>query len=128
MEYLKKELNKLLPLAMLFGAIGGVLLIILGNVFFSDKWTYLITYIAVIGLGVFILNAIRFKKEILSSVLYGYCIFFVMTTIAWFDMQLNADPNFTTPVFDKVGFFLTLFISVFCSASLITFLFKRRAS
>ena len=126
MDYLKKELNKLLPLALLFGAAGGVLLILLGNVLFSEKWTYLLTYALVIGVSVYILNRIRYKKEILSSVLYGYCIFFVMTLIAWLDMVLNADPNFSSPVFEKLSFFVALLVSVFLIASSIAALFKRR--
>jgi hypothetical protein len=126
MDYLKKELNKLLPLALLFGAGGGVLLIILGNVFFSEKWSYLLVYALVIGISVYSLNRMRYKKEILSSVLYGYCVFFVMTLIAWFDMVLNADPNFISPVFEKLSFFVALVVSVFLIATSIAALFKRR--
>lgn len=126
MEYLKKELNKLLPLALLFGAAGGVLLIILGNVFYSEKWSYLATYAIVIGLSVYLLNRMRYKKEVLSSVLYGYSIFFVMTLIAWFDMVLNADPNFISPIFEKISFFAALVISVFLIAASIATLFKIR--
>lgn len=126
MEYLKKELNKLLPLALLFGAVGGVLLIILGNVFFSEQWSYLLTYILVIGLSVYLLNRMRFKKEIMSSVIYGYAVFFVMTLIAWIDMVLNADPNFISPVFEQISFFAALVISVFLIAASIATLFKRR--
>lgn len=126
MDYLKKELNKLLPLALLFGAAGGVLLIILGNVLFAEQWTYLLTYAVVIGASVYSLNRIRFKKEIFSSVLYGYCVFFVMTLIAWFDMVLNADPNFRSPVFEQLSFFVALVVSVFLIATSIATLFKRR--
>jgi hypothetical protein len=126
MEYLKKELNKLLPLALLFGAVGGVLLIILGNVLFSEAWSYLLTYILVIGLSVYLLNRMRFKKEIMSSVIYGYAVFFVMTLISWMDMVLNADPNFISPVFEKISFFSTLVVSVFLIAASIATLFKRR--
>ncbi|MBK6951371.1 MAG: hypothetical protein IPO32_02570 [Crocinitomicaceae bacterium] len=126
MEYLKKELNKLLPLALLFGAVGGVLLIILGNVFFSEQWSYLLTYILVIGLSVYLLNRMRFKKEIMSSVIYGYAVFFVMTLIAWVDMVLNADPNFISPVFEQISFFAALVVSVFLIAASIATLFKRR--
>jgi hypothetical protein len=126
MEYLKKELNKLLPLALLFGAVGGVLLIILGNVLFSEAWSYLLTYILVIGLSVYLLNRMRFKKEIMSSVIYGYAVFFVMTLIAWIDMVLNADPNFISPVFEKISFFTALVVSVFLIAASIATLFKRR--
>jgi hypothetical protein len=126
MEYLKKELNKLLPLALLFGAVGGVLLIILGNVLFSEAWSYLLTYVLVIGLSVYLLNRMRFKKEIMSSVIYGYAVFFVMTLIAWIDMVLNADPNFISPVFEKISFFTALVVSVFLIAASIATLFKRR--
>lgn len=126
MEYLKKELNKLLPLALLFGAAGGVLLIILGNVFFAEEGPYLLTYILVIGLSVYLLNRMRFKKEIMSSVLYGYAVFFVMTIIAWIDMVLNADPNFISPIFEKISFFAALVVSVFLIAASIATLFKRR--
>lgn len=126
MDYLKKELNKLLPLALLCGAIGGVLLILLGNVFESAAWSYLVTYVLVTGASVYVLNRIRFKKEILSSVLYGYCVFFVMTVIAFLDMIMNADPDFIPPVFQQAGIFITLFISVFLIATLIASLFKRR--
>ncbi|MBI3134132.1 MAG: hypothetical protein HYZ14_05590 [Bacteroidetes bacterium] len=126
MDYLKKELNKLLPLALLFGAAGGVLLIILGNVFFSEKWSYLLTYALVIGISVYSLNRMRYKKEVFSSVLYGYCVFFVMTLIAWFDMMLNADPNFISPVFEQLSFFVALVVSVFLIATSVTTLFRRR--
>jgi hypothetical protein len=68
----------------------------------------------------------RFKKEIMSSVLYGYAIFFVMTLIAYFDMVLNADPNFISPIFEKISFFAALVISVFLIAASIATLFKRR--
>ena len=126
MDYLKKELNKLLPLSLLFGAIGGVLLILLGHVFESAAWSYLLTYVLVTGVSVYILNRIRFKKEILSSVLYGYCVFFVMTIIAFLDMIMNADPDFIPPVFQQTRIFITLFVSVFLIATLVASLFKRR--
>lgn len=126
MDYLKKELNKLLPLALLFGAFGGVLLIILGNVFNADQFSYLIMYSLVTASSVYLLNRIRYKKEIKSSILYGYCVFGVMTTIAFLDMIFNADPQFSSPIFEQAGFFLTLIIAVFLIAALIPTLFKRR--
>jgi hypothetical protein len=68
----------------------------------------------------------RFKKEIMSSVIYGYAVFFVMTLIAWVDMVLNADPNFISPVFEQISFFAALVVSVFLIAASIATLFKRR--
>lgn len=126
MDYLKKELNKLLPLAMLFGAVGGVLLIIIGNVLDGGALSYLLAYIVITSASVYLLNRIRYKREVTSSVIYGYCVFAVMTVIAWFDMVLNADPNFISPVFEHAGFFVTLIISVFLIAVSIATLFKRR--
>lgn len=126
MDYLRKELNKLLPLALLCGAVGGVMLIILGNVLFSGIWAYALTYILVIGISVYALNRLRYKKEVMSSVLYGYCVFIVMTAIAYMDVLMNADPNFTSPIFERVSFFALLVILVFMIAAFITTLFKRR--
>lgn len=127
MEYLKKELNKLLPLALLAGAIGGVLLIILANVLNAGQASYIITYAIVIGLSVYILNRVRYnKKDVFSSVIYGYSIFTVMTFIAYLDMVLNADPDFISPVFEQIGFFATLIVTVFLVAASIATLFKRR--
>lgn len=126
MQYLKKEINKLLPLALLCGAIGGVLLIVVGNVLGGEKWLYMLTYALVIAPSVFILNRIRFRKEIVGSVLYGYLVFAFMTVIAYFDKIMNADPTFNTPIFEQAGFLLGIASSVFLITFPIALLFKRK--
>ena len=126
MEYLKKELNKILPLALLFGAIGGVLLIIIGNLFVANQLSVFISYAVIISLSVYILNKMRYKKELKGSILYGYCVYVVMTLIAFIDMIMNTNPHFVNPLFENLVFFVSLIASVLFLSSAIALLFKRK--
>lgn len=127
MQYLKKELNKVLPLALLFGAIGGVLLIAVSNLFEPSKLAILTTYGLVLGGSVYYLNSIRFRKDTKSSVLYGYCVYAVMTLIAFLDMIMNANPDFVNPIFENIAFFVTLLATVLFISGAVSLLFKKKA-
>ncbi|MEX1000702.1 MAG: hypothetical protein WDZ35_01160 [Crocinitomicaceae bacterium] len=126
MQYLKKELNKILPLALLFGAIGGVLLIACTNLFTPGKFGVFTVYLFVICLSVYVLNRLRFKKEVKSSVLYGYCVYAVMTLIAYVDVIMNANPDFVNPVFENGMLFAGILATVMLLAFLVTYLFKKQ--
>jgi hypothetical protein len=126
MEYLKKELNKILPLALLFGAIGGVLLIVIGNLFVANELSVFVSYALIISVSVYILNKIRYKKELKGSILYGYCVYFVMTLIAFIDMVMNTNPHFVNPLFENLAFFVALIAAVLFLSSAIALLFKRK--
>lgn len=126
MQYLKKEINKLFPLALLCGAIGGILLIVIGNVLTATLWHYLIAYLIVIGTSVTILNRIRYKKDHLSAVVHGYLIYAVMTIIAYLDMIMNADPSFNVPIFGQLGIILGLAVSFGLGVYVVASLFRRK--
>lgn len=127
MQYLKRELNKVLPLALLFGAIGGVLLIAVSNLFEPSKLAILFTYGLVLGGSVYYLNSIRFRKDTKSSVLYGYCVYAVMTLIAFLDMIMNANPDFVNPIFENIAFFVSLLATVLFISGAVSLLFKKKA-
>jgi hypothetical protein len=126
MQYLKKELNKILPLALLFGAIGGILLIAVSNLFEPSKLAILFTYGLVLGGSVYYLNSIRYRKDTKSSVLYGYCVYAVMTLIAFIDMMMNANPDFVNPIFENIVFFVSLLATVLFISGAVSLLFKKR--
>jgi hypothetical protein len=126
MQYLKKELNKILPLALLFGAIGGILLIAVSNLFEPSKLAILFTYGLVLGGSVYYLNSIRYRKDTKSSVLYGYCVYAVMTLIAFIDMMMNANPDFVNPIFENIVFFVSLLATVLFISGAVSLLFKER--
>jgi hypothetical protein len=126
MQYLKKELNKILPLALLFGAIGGMLLILVSNVLEASMLNILLTYSLVISVSVFILNTLRYKNELKGSVLYGYCVYVVMTFIAFLDMIMNVKPNFVNPIFENLAFFVAIMAAVLIFSGSISLLFKKR--
>lgn len=125
MHYIRKELNKILPKALLFGAIGGVLLIVLTNLLAASAAIILLTYGLVLTVSVYILNKQRFRKDTKSSVLYGFCVFAVMTLISYIDMAMNTDPNFANPVFESLGYFLALMLIVPVFSGAVALLFKR---
>ena len=127
MQYLKRELNKVLPLALLFGAIGGVLLIAVSNLFEPSKLAILFTYGLVLGGSVYYLNSIRFRKDTKSSVLYGYCVYAVMTLIAFLDMIMNANPDFVNPIFENIAFFVSLLATVLFISGAVSLMFKKKA-
>lgn len=124
MQYLKKELNKILPLALLFGAIGGVLLIVISNLLVPSEIAILLVYGAILTASVYVLNRIRYRKDTKSSVLYGYCVFTVMTLIAFLDMIMNANPDFVNPVFESITLFLIVFATVLLISSAIPLMFR----
>jgi hypothetical protein len=125
MQYLKKELNKILPLALLFGAIGGVLLIIVSNLFEPNMLAILVSYGIILSVSVYILNTIRYRKDTKSSVLYGYCVYAVMTFIAFLDMIMNANPDFVNPIFENIAFFVALLAAVLFISGAVSLMFKR---
>ncbi|UKN03688.1 hypothetical protein K6119_09200 [Paracrocinitomix mangrovi] len=124
MQYLKKELNKVLPLALLFGAIGGVLLIVISNLLVPSELAILLVYGVVLTTSVFVLNKIRYRKDTKSSVLYGYSVYAVMTIIAFLDMVMNANPDFVNPVFESITFFLVIFAAVLLISGAIPLMFR----
>ncbi len=126
MQYLKREINKLLPLALLCGALGGVLLIVVANMFEPGKMLMAVSYAIVIGVSVYTLNRIRFKQDMIGSILYGYIVYTVMTSIAFIDLVMNAQHNMVHPLFDQIWFFVTIFLSVLILSGTIVFLFKRK--
>ena len=126
MDYLKRELNRLLPLALLFGAFGGVLLIIAGNVFEANKLVLALSYIVMITLSVYSLNKMRYKKEVKGSLLYGFIVYAVMTIIAYLDLLMNADRNFINPLFEQLGFFSIIFFGSFAISGTVVYLFRRQ--
>ena len=126
MDYLKRELNRLLPLALLFGAFGGVLLIIAGNVFEPNKLILSLVYVVMITLSVYSLNKMRYKKEIGGSLLYGFIVYGVMTAIAFIDLLMNANANFINPLFEHVGFFSLIFFASFAISGTVVYLFRLR--
>lgn len=125
MDYLKKELNKILPLALLFGAIGGVLLIVVSNLFVANLFSVLISYILIISASVYILNKMRYRKELKGSLLYGSCVYLVMTAIAFLDMIMNTNPDFVNPMFENMLFFVTILATAVFFSGSIAFLFKK---
>ena len=126
MDYLKKEFNKLFPLALLFGAIGGVLLIIAGNAFEPNKLSLGLVYTVTISLSVYILNKMRYRKEIPGSLLYGFLVHSVMTVIGYIDLLMNANPDYSNPLFEQTGFFAIIFVGSFCLSAGIVFLFRKQ--
>lgn len=126
MQYLKKEINKILPLAMLCGALGGILLIVVNNLLEPGKLAVVLSYVLVIGVSVYILNKMRYKKEVIGSIIYGYIVYSVMTLIAYIDLLMNTKPDIHNPLFDQVWFFITVFIGVMFLSGAIVFLFKRK--
>lgn len=125
MQYLRKELNKLLPLALLFGAIGGVLLIILTNLVAASAPMILLLHGIIMTTSVFILNRNRYRKDTTSSILYGYLVCAVMLAISFFDLVMNADPNFVNPVFESLGLFLAIMFTVPVFAGAVSLMFKK---
>lgn len=126
MQYLKREINKLLPLALLFGAIGGVLLIVLTNLIVASASLILLLHGLIMLVSVFILNRKRYRKDTTSSILYGFLVCAVMMMISFFDLIMNADPNFVNPVFESLGLFLAIILTVPVFAGAIAVMFKRK--
>lgn len=127
MQFLKKELNKILPLALLFGAIGGVLLILVTNLLEPTYFTVLLAYALILGVSVYVLNKARYRKDTKSSVLYGYMVYTIMTIIAFIDMIMNANPDFVNPIFESLAFFAGIFAAVLFISGLIPMMFKKTA-
>lgn len=126
MDYLKKELNKFLPLALLFGAIGGVLLILVANLLEPTKIILMLSYAMITVISVYVLNRMRYRKEVGGSLLYGFVVFVVMTMIAFIDVQMNANPNFYNPIFEQVSFFILILAGTFVLSGAVVYLFRRQ--
>lgn len=126
MDYLKKELNKFLPLALLFGAIGGVLLILVANLWEPNKFILLISYAMITIISVYALNRMRYRKEVGGSLIYGFVVYLVMTCIAFVDVQLNVNPNFYNPLFEQFGFFILILVGTFALSGAVVYLFRRQ--
>lgn len=127
MQFLRKELNKVLPLALLFGAIGGVLLILVTNLIEPNQIAILLTYGIILSVSVYTLNRARFRKDTKSSILYGYLVYIIMTVIAFVDMIMNANPEFVNPIFENVALFLGIFAAVLFISGTIPLMFRRKA-
>ena len=128
MQFLKKEINKILPLALLFGAIGGVLLILATNLLESNQLVVLMVYGAVLSFSVYKLNRARYRKDTKSSVLYGYIVYFIMTLIAFIDMSMNTNPEFVNPIFEHMAFSSGIFAAVLFISGAIPLMFKRQVN
>jgi len=126
MNYLKKEMNKLLPFSLLFGAIGGVLLILVNNLMIPNIIAISAVYAAGVGGAVYLLNNMRYRKDTTSSILYGYMVFLVMTVISLVDTLMNANGSMHNPLFEKVWFFAVICIGVLVVAGGVSILTNRR--
>lgn len=125
MDYLRKEFNKTLPLALLCGAIGGVLIIVCANLLKANIYVYAVTYLGVIGAGLYILNILRHKRQFVSSLVYALNIFIIMTLIAGLDVFFNANPNFESPLFSHAGPLAMFMILSVILSLLITKMFQK---
>ena len=126
MHYLRKELNKILPLALLFGAIGGVILIAVTNVLSSNMLSIFALYALIVSVSLYVLNHMKYKHEFKCSLLYGYCVFAMVTLIAFIDLMMNTNPHFINPLFENMVLFWATFASVGLIALSITYLFKKK--
>lgn len=126
MQYLRKEINKLLPLALLFGAIGGVLLIVFTNLVAASASMIMLLHGTIMVVSVFILNKNRFRKDTGSSILYGYLVCLVALTISYGDMAMNADPDFVNPVFESLGLFMSILFTVPLFSGAVAVMFRRK--
>ena len=126
MQHLKSELNKILPLALFCGAIGGILLIIVSNLLNPSMISILVSYGLIIGLSVYVLNRLRFENEMKGSVLYGYIVYLVMTGIAYIDTIMNTQADFVNPIFENVAFFIAILAAVLFFSGSTALLFKRK--
>lgn len=126
MNYLKKELNKLLPFSLLFGAIGGVLLILVNNLMTPSVLTLSVVYVITIGLSVFLLNSMRYRRDTTSSILYGYMIFAIMTLISFIDTLMNTGNNFYNPMFEKFWVFVAISVGVLFLSGIVSLFSTKR--
>ncbi len=126
MNYLKKEINKLLPYSLFFGAIGGVLLILVNNVLTPNVLLISLVYAAGVGIGVYLLNNMRYRKDTTSSILYGYMVFLVMTLISFVDTIMNASHSFKNPMFEKFWVFALICVGVLVVSAGVSILANRR--
>lgn len=125
MNYIKKELNKLMPFALLYGALGGVMLILVNNLLSSSVLAVAFAYSITIGVSVYLLNNMRFRRDTKSSVLYGLLVFAVMTAISYVDTIMNTTANFENPMFDHLWLLGLMLIGVLFLSGAIAFLSKR---
>lgn len=113
-------------MALLFGAIGGMLLIMLDNLFEPGMLKVLMTYLMVISSSVYILNRMRYKKEIGGSIIYGYIVYAVMTLIGFIDLKMNTRSDISNPLFDHAGFFMLIFFGVLGVSLAVVMLFRKK--
>jgi drug/metabolite transporter (DMT)-like permease len=126
MNYLKKEMNKLLPFSLLFGAIGGVLLILVNNLMTPSILAISLVYTAGVGGSVYLLNNMRYRKDTPSSILYGYMVFLVMTLISLVDTLMSTNRSMHNPLFESVLFFALVCVGVLVVAGGVSILTNRR--
>ena len=125
MDYLKREFNKTLPLALLCGAVGGVLIIIYANLLHANIYVYGFTYLGVIGTGLCVLNVLRHKHQIISSAIYSFSIYGIMTVIAGIDVYFNANPNFQSPLFSTIAPLISFMVLAIVLSVIITRMFQK---
>jgi hypothetical protein len=128
MSYMKREFTKLLPFALLFGALGGILLILANNLLTPSLTVVSLTYVIGIGSGVYILNNMRFRKDTVSSVLYGYMVYSVMTLISFVDMTMNANSAIKHPMFENLWAFFGISAGVLLLSGLVSMLTGRKTA
>ncbi|MCH2232641.1 MAG: hypothetical protein MK078_00205 [Crocinitomicaceae bacterium] len=125
MKFLKNEIPKTLPYAILFGVIGGVLLIVANNVFDPSPWINLAVYMLTgVTATIYVLKN-RTKKEIRGSICLTTELFALMTFIAFLDFALNANKNFTNPLFDNALLLPIVLISLLGLDAFLTVSFRR---
>lgn len=125
MKFLRNEIPKTLPYAILFGVIGGVLLIVANNVFdpspLINLGVYLITGIAAI---IYVLR-IRTKKEIRGTLCLTTEVFALMTFIAFLDFMMNVNQSFINPLFESPGLLVLALIVITALGILMTFAIRK---
>lgn len=124
MENPKKEIQKILPLALLFGTIGGILLIITCNNWSARYINILVTYTLVIGGSVYLLNRFRLRHGLKSTLLYGYIVYTVMTLVGFFDLFMNTQTSLNHSSMENLPLFIIPIILVAICSGFISLLFR----
>ena len=125
MKFLRNEIPKTLPYAILFGVIGGVLLIIANNVFDPSAYINLAVYMLTgVSATIYVLKN-RTKKEIGGSICLATELFALMTFIAFLDFAMNANKNFTNPLFDNAVLLPVVLVSLIALGTFLTVSFRK---
>lgn len=124
MENPKKEIQKILPLALLFGTIGGILLIIACNNWSGRYINILLTYSLVIGGSVYLLNRFRLRHGLKSTLLYGYIVYTVMTLVGFFDLFMNAQTSLNHSSAETLPLLIIPIVLVAICSGFISLLFR----